>query len=84
MTEEERLVLIDFRFSYNLPNKWKSGSDWYVVRYESYGNVSSGGVYVYVKKNEGSEVEIDYTNNEWYSESPLSVANVKQRIYDNT
>jgi hypothetical protein len=84
MTEEERLNEIELRFNYNLPIKWPVDSDWYEVRYESYGDVSSGGVYVYVKKNEGSEVQVSYTNDEWYGSSIMSVTNVKQRIYDNT
>jgi len=84
MTEDERLNEIDLRFSYNLPIKWKVGSDWYEVRYEPYGNDTSGGVYVYVRKNGGSEVQVSYTNDEWYDQSIMSVSNVKQRIYDNT
>ena len=83
MTELERQKAISGALNYWMPVSWPhSGSRYTILSVTPTGDAESGGVDVEVSKDGALSATIQFTNDECYSEAPLTPAAAKQRVYD--
>lgn len=82
MDETERHNKIVDSLWWWLPVRWHAnGSTYEVARFELTGDATDGGVDVYVKKDEGSEVAVHFDNAECYGDLRMAPEGAKGRIY---
>jgi len=84
MTEEERLALLTALVWYWFPVRWASGGSTYEIKsHNIIGTLESGGLDIYVSKDDGDPVLVQFSNDDCYSESAtITVSAARTRIID--